>query len=135
MSAVRPCNRSERAGRLNKAEQFLAAASLILELADGEDDFTDAYVTMAVHAGIAAADVICCARLGRHSSSGTHSDAVRLLETTVDREISKDLAVLLGMKNVSGYSARSTTSTDRLKAQRAAERIVEAARVAHVAAG
>ncbi len=33
-----------------------------------------------VDAGIAASDVICCVRLGVHSNSGTHSDAVTLLE-------------------------------------------------------
>jgi len=35
----------------------------ISELADEHEDVADAYVTLCVHAGIAASDVICCATL------------------------------------------------------------------------
>jgi hypothetical protein len=45
-----------------------------------EDDMPNAAGDLFVDAGIAASDVICCVRLGVHSSSGTHSEAVTLLE-------------------------------------------------------
>lgn len=54
-------------GRLAKARQFADAAHDVLALAGEADDVADAFVTLAVHAGIAAADVICCVRLGRHA--------------------------------------------------------------------
>ncbi|MFD6893254.1 hypothetical protein ACFWB0_01730 [Rhodococcus sp. NPDC060086] len=52
---------------MNKAEQFFDAAAIVNELADNND--LDAVVTLWVHAGIAASDVICCARLGKYSQS------------------------------------------------------------------
>lgn len=61
------CNREMRAGRLAKAEQFSAAAETVEILADEDSDIGDAFVTLCVHAGIAAADVVCCARLGVHA--------------------------------------------------------------------
>jgi len=45
-----------RRGRMAKAEQFAGAALSIQELADDSADVADAYVTLCVHAGIAAAD-------------------------------------------------------------------------------
>jgi len=60
------CTPSIRAGRLAKAKQFMEAADFIETLADDATDVADAYVTLCVHTGIAAADVICCARLDVH---------------------------------------------------------------------
>ena len=50
------------------------------ELADDESDLCDSHVTLCVHAGIAAADVICCARLGRHAHGENHDEAIGLIE-------------------------------------------------------
>jgi hypothetical protein len=57
------------------AEQFHTAAGLIEEFTGepGEDNINNAFVTLCVHAGIAAADVICCARLGEYSRGEDHS--------------------------------------------------------------
>jgi hypothetical protein len=64
---TRPCDAAVTSGRLRKAEQFLEAAETIREFADDEHNVADAYVTLCVHAAIAAADVICCNELGRHA--------------------------------------------------------------------
>lgn len=40
---------------------------------------TDAYVPLCVHAGIAASDVVCCAKLGEHAQGENHDEAVGLL--------------------------------------------------------
>jgi hypothetical protein len=69
-----------RRGRMAKAEQFADAAVVLHELADEAADIADAYVTLCVHAGIAAADVICAARLGEHCRGENHDEAVALLE-------------------------------------------------------
>jgi len=47
-----------------KAKQLVEAAETVEALADDANDVADAYVTLCVHAGIAAADVICCTRFG-----------------------------------------------------------------------
>ncbi|MFP5335922.1 MAG: hypothetical protein ACLGIV_11495 [Actinomycetes bacterium] len=96
-------------------------------LADDADDVADAYVTLLVHAGIAAADVLCCARLGMHAMGENHNEAVSLL-TKVDRKRAEDLRTLLGMKTKAGSSHQSTSKPDRLRAERSCARLVHAAR-------
>lgn len=73
-------NEATRQGRMEKAKQFHLAAQVIEEYAAGEEDLNDAYITLCVHAGIAAADVICCARLGKHHQGQNHHGAISLLE-------------------------------------------------------
>ena len=63
---------------MRKAEQVAEAAQTIREFA-GEADVGDAYVTLLVHAGIAAADVVCCRELGEHALGESHTEAIALL--------------------------------------------------------
>jgi hypothetical protein len=70
------CTASIRAGRLEKAEQFWRVAQDANTLAEGPGEVGDAVTTLLVHCGIAAADVICCARLGVHARGEQHSEAV-----------------------------------------------------------
>lgn len=96
-----PADEDVRRGRMRKAEQFARAAEGILGLVDDAADVADAYVTLCVHAGIAAADVICAARLGLHSRGEDHGQAVTLL-ATVERDAASHLRSLLGVKTVAG---------------------------------
>lgn len=121
-----PCDASTRAGRHAKAREFLDAAGLIDAVREPEDRVADALVTLYIHAGIAAADVICCARLGRHARGEGHNEAVRLLEQA-DREAARSLGILLRMKTKSGYSSVPTSSTDLTRARRAAEGLLASA--------
>lgn len=59
------CSPDVLRGRLAKAEQFWEVAGMVRDLADEQDpsEIGDAYVTLCVHAGIAAADALCCAGL------------------------------------------------------------------------
>jgi hypothetical protein len=128
MSPQQRCTAATRAGRLRKAIQFVEAAETLSAFADDEADVGDAYVTLLVHGGVAAADVLCCARLGQHASGNSHTEAVALLRT-VDRNLAGDLDTLLGMKTRSGYSHQATSRTDRARAARAAARLLDAARM------
>lgn len=123
--AVR-CTSATRVGRLRKAEQFREAAFSIIDLTDDAAEVGDAYVTLLVHAGIAAADAICCARLGEHASGESHTQAVEILGR-VDKRLAEDLATLLAMKTKAGYDHRPVSADDRRRAERAADRLVEAA--------
>ncbi len=127
---TRPCDEATIAGRLRKAEQFLEAAETIREFADDEDEVGDTYVTLCVHAGIAAADVICCIALGEHAQGESHHEALALISRVRPggRELANSLRPLLGMKARAGYSHRPVTGDDRKRAQRHAERLVRAAR-------
>lgn len=123
---TRDCDATTRAGRLAKARQFMDAADIIEALADEAADVADAFVTLCVHAGIAAADVICCARLGRHARGDDHASAVELLERA-NRDVAKHLRSLLSVKTKAGYTAVSVSGSEHTRAGRAARALIEAA--------
>lgn len=129
-----PCPKAMRAGRLRKAEQFFAAGGDVLALADAHHDVGDAYVTLCVHAGIAAADVMCCAALGQHSLGEDHREAVALLKQ-VDKDAAKHLETLLTLKTKAAYTSSAVSAADVKRAERAAASLVETARRSHAAAG
>jgi hypothetical protein len=108
-----------------KARQFLEAAELVEAIAD-DVDLLDAHITLCVHAGIAAADVVCCARLGERATGHNHQEAVALL-SRVDKVLARDLATLLGMKTRAGYSSTPSSSAGAKAASRSATRLVTAA--------
>jgi hypothetical protein len=130
MTKVSPCDRVVAQGRLRKAVQLWEAAEIVREFADDEAEIGDAYVTLAVHAGIAASDAICCLALGRHSQGDDHQEAVKLLGAVRPdgTALGKALAALLAIKTKAGYSHRSVNTGDRGRAQRQAEKLVIAAR-------
>lgn len=114
------------AGRRNKAEQFEATA----EALEGDEHAGDAYVTNCVHAGIAAADVICCVHLGEHYYGEDHNVAASML-ARVERDgtgLAKHLRVLLGMKSKAGYGTTLVGRIDRVRAGRAMSALMRAMR-------
>ncbi|HTD58355.1 MAG TPA: hypothetical protein VK672_05625 [Solirubrobacteraceae bacterium] len=127
---LRKCDESTTAGRLAKAEQFLEGAEIIHEFAVDEQDVADAYVTLCVHCGVAAADAICCIALGEHVQGEDHNQAVaHLAKVRPDgAELGTALRTLLGMKTRAGYSHEHIGTAECKRAQRAAERLLEAAR-------
>ncbi|WP_459797415.1 hypothetical protein, partial [Mycobacterium riyadhense] len=100
-----------RAGRLNKATEFHDAATLI------EDHAPNAAIDLFVDAGIAAADVICCSKLGEYSISENHSDAIALL-AKAQPDVAKYLRALLNVKSKVAYTHQSVSSDDHKKASR-----------------
>lgn len=92
MAGTRDCNAAVITGRMSKAVEFLEGAEHL------QDEMPNAAGDLFVDAGIAASDVICCIRLGAHSNSGTHSDAVTLLQRA-SRGTEKHLNTLLRLKN------------------------------------
>jgi len=112
---------------LAKAEQFWLVAQDSLDLADEAEDVGDACATLLVHAGIAAADVICCARLGVHALGENHKEAIALLKSA-DQESERHLVALLKMKTRAGYAHTSISRGDLKKATRAAEALLTTAR-------
>lgn len=123
---TRPCTAGVRQGRLAKAHGFLQAAD-DTDLLDDTGQLGDAIVTLYVHAGIAASDVICCARLGKYPSGENHAEAINLLKAA-DASSGTHLATLLSMKTKAGYSHTAASSTETKKAARAATHLVEKAR-------
>lgn len=66
------CGRPQATARLAHARKFLDAADLIATDIDADEANASVAASLAVLAGIAAADAACCARLGRRSRSQDH---------------------------------------------------------------
>lgn len=118
-------------GRLKVADKFDTAANLIEEFV-GEPDGTglnNAYVTLCVHAGIAASDVICGARLGQISRGEDHKSAVTLL-ARVDQGLSTHLGKLLALKDRAAYQPSHVSDANARRAGRASRALLGAAREA-----
>lgn len=127
---LKKCDEEIASGRFRKAMQFLDVAEMVRDLANDESDVGDALVTLCVHAGIAASDVICCDAFGHFVQGEDHLQAIaELSRVTPDgEELGKDLQALLQMKSRAGYAAPPVTADQRKRAWRRAERLVEAAR-------
>ncbi|CAN5787279.1 hypothetical protein BH23ACT2_BH23ACT2_23310 [soil metagenome] len=91
-----------------------------------DDDLIDAHVTLCVNAGVAAADSLCCARLGEHAQGQDHREAVDLL-AKVDPKLARHLSTLFASKTKAAYSEVSASSADRRKVERVAATLVRAA--------
>ena len=116
-------------GRRHKAEQFARATEIVDELSDDEYDLIDAVVTLCVHAGIAASDVVCMRSLGTYVQGDNHTDAVKHLRTA-DPAAATQLSTLLGMKTKAGYGQESVSATDAKRAVRAMHALLVAMRQA-----
>jgi len=125
---TRNCDPGVRTGRLRKATGFFDLAEDAAVL-DDTGDANDGIVTMYVLAGIAAADTICCARLGMHAVGENHDEAIQLLRSAVGSD-AKYLSTLLGLKTKAAYSHYSVSKADVTRASRAASVLVELAKAA-----
>ncbi len=120
-----PCGTSDARGRLVDARAFLDVAEV--------SDNTDVIATNAIHAAIAAADVLCCLALGKRSSSANNSDAVEPLHQ-VDATAANSLRRCLDLKTKAAYETRDLSAKDAAATVRHATHLVEAAEKALLAA-
>lgn len=121
---TKECSAAERAGRMQQAEGFWADAEDLAALGEASPN---SIVTLYVHAGIAAADVVCCAKLGEYSNTPNHSDALTLLKKA-DPALEVSLSRLVGMKTLAGYGAATVSAQRVTTARTAAEKLLAAAR-------
>lgn len=94
------CNRADAGVRLRHAESFLIVADLVLEQADDPIlALTSVAASLAVLAGIAAADAACCAALGRPARGQEHDEAGALVRTLEPggEAMARDLGRLLAL--------------------------------------
>lgn len=128
MAGQRNCDAVVTTGRMSKANEFFDAADHL------GDAMPNAAGDLYVDAGIAASDVICCLRLGVHSNTGNHSEAIALLKRA-DSGSERHLNTLLNLKNKAAYTHQDLTAPELKKMNRAAEHLVEAAKQALAARG
>lgn len=81
--------------------------------------------SLAVLAGIAAADAACCSVLGLRSRGQNHDEAAELLERVVrSADAVRALQRLLSLKNEAQYGLISVSATRRNSALRQAAHVV-----------
>lgn len=115
----RPCTLADARARLHDAEAFLLTA-------EGARH-SDVVATNAIHAGIAAADAICCVALRERSADGSHTAASDLLRE-VDPELAGTFARLLNRKQQAAYESRDVSAANAATCVRQAKTLVDAAR-------
>ena len=110
---------------LSKSEEYLAAAER--ELGEG---LHIAATSLAVHAGINAADAVCGIRLGRRSGGQNHDEVVGLLDTAGadGKELAKEFGRLIPLKTKAEYDPVDVSKTDAGRAVERARRCVAIAR-------
>lgn len=125
------CDRADALTRLAQADAFLLSAELIVE--DESDDATPSVAaSLAVLAGIAAADAACCARRGVRARGQAHAEAVELAGTVEPngRAMAKDLQRLLNRKDDSQYGLTFVSAGEATRMVGWAKRLVANARKA-----
>lgn len=125
---TRPCDAAHARARLRIAETFFDSSDTLSE--DDDPYRGNALVTNYVHSGIAASDAICCTELGEHAQGQDHTEATALLRKVPrdGREMARALGTLLSLKTEAGYGTRPTTAEKVKRAQRAADKLLRAAR-------
>jgi len=110
---------------LGKAEEFLAAAQESLD-----NGRTVAATSLAVHAGINAADAITSARMGQRAAGPGHDEAFVLLEQAgpEGKSAATHLRRLLPLKSRAEYDPDDVPRSTAAKAVSWAEKVVTTAK-------
>lgn len=120
------CVRRDAEDRLAQAKKFLELAGVIATDRDSPAA-ADGAVSLAILAGIAASDAVCCAALGRRSRSQAHADAIRLLESVEPggKGAASGLGRLLSIKDKANYGIESVSGKQLDAAMKQAKGLVE----------
>lgn len=126
MSRQSICGAGEARERRQYAQEQLALAEMGTPWSTAAE--RKASGGCAVLAGIAAADAMCCQRLGRRSRDQDHRAAVDLLRriTPEGAVLAKDLDVVLSNKDTMQYGTALVTADRHLRLMRATRRLVQA---------
>jgi hypothetical protein len=103
-SRTAACDVTEGRTRFRTAQAYLNVAASVLDERD-RDEYLNVAAGLAVLAGIAASDAICCIRLGCRHRGDDHRRAAELLRTATPDggELAKTLLRLLDLKDAAHY--------------------------------
>lgn len=120
------CSSSDATTRLAQARKFLEVAEIVASEREVEES-TSVGASLAVLAGIAAADAACCSTLGRRSRSANHHDAEALLAQVHPggRDAANALRRLLDLKDTAHYGLINVSHQRLTAARRQAGTLIE----------
>lgn len=121
------CNRANARVRSRQARAFLDTGELVVGV-DDELATPNVAAALAVLAGIAASDAICCGVLRERPRGQDHRQAVDLLSDVKPhgRELGRHLARLLDIKDGAQYGLTFVTPQKASAALRQAKHLVDA---------
>jgi hypothetical protein len=124
---------ARRRARMSRTYLDVAEQAALLETDEGRN----VAAGNAVLGAIAAADALCCLRLGRHGRGQAHREATALLRTIRPdgAGLAKNLTTVLGVKDAAHYGTVFVSRTMLRSTLRAATRLVTAAETAVQSAG
>lgn len=122
---TRPVSAAQTRAYADKAQEFLAAATA--ELKAGR---MIAATSLAIHAGINAADALTGVRLGKRAAGQDHDDVLNLLRDAGQdgAAMAKHLIRLVPMKTKAEYEPDEVSKSAATKAVERAQRCVSVAR-------
>lgn len=117
--------------RLDQARKFYEVAELVDAEADTVPSSSSVATALAVLAGIAASDAVCCAALGRRSRAPDHKAAVELLRQVQPggAEAARNLDRLLDLKDSAHYGVIPISGASLKTALRTARALTEFATI------
>jgi len=126
-SRTQACGNPQARQRLAHARSSLEVAELAADTSDPSLEYGTVAASVAVLAGIAAADAACCQELGKRSRSEDHHDAEVLLEriTPGGKRAASQLRQLIDMKDTAHYGFISVSTPQLKRALRQARHLVE----------
>lgn len=121
------CGLPEARRRLEHARLYLDVADLAGGESDPDLEYGPVAGSVAILAGIAAADAACCAALGRRSRSDNHQDAARLLARIEPdgKAAAQAMRRLVALKDTAHYGFLSLGSGELKQATRQAAALAE----------
>ena len=127
-SRTAQCGTAEAQSRLRTARAYLEVAALVLDERD-RDEYLNVSAGLAVLAGIAASDSICCTRLHSRHRGDDHRGAAELLRraTPDGSELAVTLLRLLDLKDEAHYGVMVVAPRKARDAHKWATRLVERA--------
>ena len=122
------CGKGEANVRLNNANQFMSVAEIVnSSVEDGVDvELASVAAALAVLAGIAASDAVCCLKLLKRSRGNDHQQATEFLsQVTGGEKVAAMLSELLSLKDTAHYGVIQISGGQLKVAMRRAKTLVD----------
>jgi hypothetical protein len=113
------CSPDDARNRYKHAVKFLEVAEIAAGEHEQDPEYASVAVSLAVLAGIAAADAACCKALGERSRTQDHHDAETYLKrVSGGADAAKELHQLLSLKDQAQYGFFDVSASELRKALR-----------------
>lgn len=131
------CGAPQARQRLAQARSYLDVAMLTADESDPTLEYAAVAASVAILAGIAAADAACCQALGRRSRSDNHHDAEILLAeiTPGGKRAATQFRQLIDIKDTAHYGFISVTAPQLKRALRQVQHLIDFAEQVQLRSG